>query len=110
DGAAALEAALANPPDLIVLDVMLPGRDGMEVLKELRSLEKTRLIPVILLSARAGEDAALEGLESGADDYLVKPFSGKALRARVSSSLALAKMRKESADKLAEANKELEAF
>jgi signal transduction histidine kinase len=110
DGEAALEAALARPPDLIVLDVMLPGRDGLELLKELRSAEPTCLIPVILLSVRAGEDAALEGLDAGADDYLVKPFSGKALMARVRSNLTLARLRKESADKLAEANKELEAF
>jgi len=65
---------------------------------------------VILLSARAGEDAALEGIDAGADDYIIKPFSGKAFLARVRSSIALAKMRKEAADKLAEANKELEAF
>jgi len=110
DGEAALAAALANPPDLVVLDAMLPGRDGFELLRELRTAERTSLIPVILLSARAGEDAALEGLDAGAEDYLVKPFSGKALLARVRSSLALAKRRKESADKLKEANKELEAF
>ncbi|HVW25659.1 MAG TPA: ATP-binding protein [Polyangiaceae bacterium] len=107
---ATLKAALETPPDLIVLDVMLPDRDGLSVLKELRAAERTCLIPVILLSSRAGEDAALEGLDAGADDYLVKPFSGKALLARVRSCLTLAKLRKESADKLAEANKELEAF
>jgi signal transduction histidine kinase len=110
DGEAALQAALADPPDLVVLDVVLRGRDGLALLKELRAAEATCLIPVILLSARAGEDAALEGLDAGADDYLVKPFSGKALLARVRSCLALAKLRKESADKLTEANKELEAF
>lgn len=110
DGEAALQATQAGPLDLIVLDVMLAPGDGLELLKQLRAAERTRLIPVILLSARAGEDAALEGLDAGADDYLVKPFSGKALLARVRSCLALAKLRKESADKLAEANKELEAF
>ncbi|HVZ71421.1 MAG TPA: ATP-binding protein [Polyangia bacterium] len=110
DGEAALKAALTNPPDLIVLDVRLRGLDGFELLGQLRAAEATRSIPVILLSARAGEDAALEGLDAGADDYLVKPFSGKALIARVRSCIALAKMRKEAADKLMEANKELEAF
>jgi signal transduction histidine kinase len=110
DGKAALEAALERPPDIMVLDAMLPLRDGLEMLEELRTDERTRLIPIILLSARGGEDAALEGLDAGADDYLVKPFSGKALLARVRSSLALARLRKESADKLAEANRELEAF
>lgn len=110
DAQSALQAALDSPPDLIMLDVTLPGRDGFELLKELRATQRTRLVPVIMLSARAGEDSALEALEAGADDYLVKPFSGKALLARVRSCLALAKLRKESADKLAEANKELEAF
>ncbi len=110
DGEAALQAVLAEPPDLVVLDVLLPGRDGLALLHELRSKESTCLIPVILLSARAGEDAALEGLDAGADDYLVKPFSGKALLARVRQCLALAKLRKEGADKLTEAMKELEAF
>jgi signal transduction histidine kinase len=110
DGEAALQAALANPPDLFLLDVMLPGRDGLSLLRQLRSLEQTRLIPVILVSSRADEDAALEGLDAGADDYVVKPFTAKALVARVRSSMALAKLRKEAAEKLAEANKELEAF
>jgi signal transduction histidine kinase len=110
DGDAAFDAATADPPDLIVLDLQLPGRDGLALLKELRAAETTCLIPVILLSARVGEDAALEGLDAGADDYLVKPFSGKALLARVRSCLALAKMRKDLTDKLTAANKELEAF
>ena len=109
-GEAALAAALNTAFDLLVLDVMLPGRDGIELLRDLRATQRTQLIPVIMLSARTEEDAALEGLAAGADDYLVKPFSGKALLARVRSSLALAKLRKESADKLAEANRELEAF
>ncbi len=110
DGDAAFDAATAAPPDLIVVDLQLPGRDGLALLKELRAAETTCLIPVILLSARVGEDAALEGLDAGADDYLVKPFSGKALLARVRSCLALAKMRKDLTDKLTDANKELEAF
>jgi signal transduction histidine kinase len=110
DGEAAFKEALANPPDLFLLDVMLPGRDGLALLRELRSLEATSLTPVILVSSRAGEDAALEGLDAGADDYVVKPFTAKALVARVRSCLALAKLRKDAAEKLAEANKELEAF
>jgi signal transduction histidine kinase len=110
DAEAALQAALASPPDIILLDLMLPDRDALELLRDLRSRDRTCLIPVILLSARAGEDAALEGLDAGADDHLLKPFSGKALLARVRSCLALAKLRKDFSDKLAEANKELEAF
>jgi signal transduction histidine kinase/HPt (histidine-containing phosphotransfer) domain-containing protein len=107
DGDAALQAALDQPPDLVVADAMLPGRDGLALLRELRASERTCLIPVILLSARAGEEATLEGLDAGADDYLVKPFSGKALLARVRSCLELARLRKESADKLTEANRAL---
>ena len=108
-GKAALTAAIERPPDIIVLEAMLPDRDGYSLVKELRSIEGTRFIPIILLSARAGEDAALEGLEAGADDYLVKPFSGKAFLARVRSSLELARLRKESADQLTEANRALGA-
>jgi signal transduction histidine kinase len=110
DGDAVLAAAGAHPPDLIVLDVTLSGRDSLDVLKALRTTPSTCSIPVVLTSARSGEDAALEGLDAGADDYLVKPFSGKTLLARVRSCLALAKQRKESSDRLAEANEELEAF
>jgi signal transduction histidine kinase len=110
DGEAVLQAALEAPPDILVLDLRLPGKDGLELLKALRGAERTCLIPVILMSSRADEDAALEGLDAGADDYVVKPFSGKVLLARVSRCHALAKLRRESADKLAEANKELEAF
>jgi signal transduction histidine kinase len=109
DGQAALAAAIERLPDIIVSDVMLPGRDGFALVKELRSMERTQFIPIILLSARAGEDSALEGLEAGADDYLVKPFSGKVFLARVRSCLELARLRKESADKLTEANRALAA-
>jgi signal transduction histidine kinase len=110
DAEGVLDAAKRQPPDLIVLDVLLPGREGLELVKELRASEITGLVPIILSSASAGEDAALEGLDAGADDYLLKPFSGKTLLARARSCLALAKLRKEYADKLSEANKELEAF
>jgi signal transduction histidine kinase len=95
DGAAAVAAALATPPDLVLTDVMMPGLDGFGVLRELRAHEHTRSIPVILLSARAGEESAVEGLEAGADDYLVKPFSARELLARVRTHLELAKLRLE---------------
>ena len=62
-------------PDLVLTDVMMPQLDGLGLLKELRSDPRTSGLPVILLSARAGEDSRVEGLESGADDYLAKPFS-----------------------------------
>jgi signal transduction histidine kinase len=83
DGRRALEAAQARPPDLILTDVMMPGLDGFELLDALRADERTRYIPVILLSARASVETVTEGLTHGADDYLVKPFSARELLARV---------------------------
>jgi signal transduction histidine kinase len=87
DGEAALAAARRELPDLIITDVMMPGLDGFAVLRELRADERTRRVPVIMLSARAGEEARVEGLGAGADDYLVKPFSALELVARVQSLL-----------------------
>jgi signal transduction histidine kinase/DNA-binding NarL/FixJ family response regulator len=88
DGDAALAAARREPPDVVVSDVMMPGLDGFALLRALRTGERTRRIPVILLSARAGEEARVGGLDAGADDYLVKPFSALELVARVQSQLA----------------------
>jgi signal transduction histidine kinase len=110
DGAAALAAAFVERPDLVLTDVMMPGLDGFGLLRELRADERTRTIPVILLSARAGEESALEGLEAGADDYLVKPFSARELLARVRTHLGLASLRCQWALEIEAANKELEAF
>jgi signal transduction histidine kinase len=110
DDEAAVQAATESAPDIILLGALPPGSDPLALLERLRAGERTSLTPVILLLARASEEAALQYLDAGADDYLIKPFSSKALLARVRSSLALAKMRKEYVDKLAEANKELEAF
>jgi signal transduction histidine kinase/HPt (histidine-containing phosphotransfer) domain-containing protein len=107
DGEAALAAALARPPDLVLSDVMMPRLDGLGLLERLRADERTRLVPVILLSARAGEEAALGGLEAGADDYLFKPFSAKELLARVRSHLSLARLRRDTAARLADANRAL---
>src|SRR5258708_15417878 len=95
DGAAALAAALARPPDLIVADVMMPGLDGVALLRALRADPVTRVIPVLMLSARAGEEATVEGLDAGADDYLTKPFAARELLARVRTHLALASARGE---------------
>src|SRR3989449_4575163 len=95
DGAKALAAALVSPPDLVLTDVMMPVLDGFGLLRELRADARTRTIPVILLSARAGEEAAVEGLGAGADDYLVKPFSARELLARVRTHLDLARLRRE---------------
>ncbi|PYR26870.1 MAG: two-component system sensor histidine kinase/response regulator, partial [Acidobacteria bacterium] len=100
DGATAVAAALAHPPDLVLTDIMMPGVDGFGVLRQLRADERTQTIPVILLSARAGEESSVEGLEAGADDYLVKPFSARELLARVRTHLELGKLRREWAAKL----------
>jgi signal transduction histidine kinase/DNA-binding response OmpR family regulator len=93
DGASALASALAVRPDVVVADVMMPGLDGFELLRALRADERTRSVPVILVSARAGEEARVEGLEAGADDYLVKPFSARELVARVQVQVVRAKVR-----------------
>jgi signal transduction histidine kinase len=95
DGAAALESVNRQPPDLVLADVMMPQLDGFALLRALRADAKTHTIPVILLSARAGEEARVEGLGQGADDYLVKPFSARELLARVDSHLGLARLRRE---------------
>ncbi|GAA4778079.1 hypothetical protein GCM10023200_08750 [Actinomycetospora chlora] len=94
DGEQALRAALADPPDLVVSDVMMPGVDGLELLETLRADERTARVPVLLLSARAGQEAALAGLAAQADDYLVKPFAAPELRARVDAHLQLGRARR----------------
>ena len=93
DGAAALAAARAQVPDLILADVMMPELDGFALLRALRADPATREIPVMLLSARAGEESAIEALHAGADDYLVKPFSARELLARVRGRIELANLR-----------------
>ena len=108
DGQAALRAAVDNPPDLILSDVMMPRMDGFGLLAGIRADRQLRDLPVVLLSARAGEEARVEGLDSGADDYLVKPFSARELLARVRSNLELARLRGEARDALQLANERLE--
>jgi anti-anti-sigma factor len=93
DGLEALELVRAHRPDLVLTDVMMPGLDGFELLAELRADPATSSIPVIVLSARAGQEAVAEGLAAGADDYLVKPFTSGDLLARVRSNLAMARLR-----------------
>jgi PAS domain S-box-containing protein len=95
NGATALQFVKENEPDLVLADVMMPGLDGFELLRALRSDERFNTIPMILLSARAGEEARVEGLEAGADDYLTKPFSSRELVARVESHIKLARIRRE---------------
>ncbi len=86
-GEEALKAARKNPPDLIVLDWMLPAVDGLEVCRRLKSDPKTRDIPVIILSAKGEEGDMVTGLDRGADDYIAKPFSPRVLSARVKALL-----------------------
>lgn len=97
NGVEALAAARRHPPDLVLTDVMMPGLDGFGLLRELRAGADTRTIPVILLSARAGEDARVEGLTAGADDYMVKPFTARELLARVGAHLAMSRLRSDAA-------------
>ncbi len=84
DGALALDRAIAEPPDLLVLDLMLPGLDGLEVCRRLRAQAP---VPVVMLTARGDESDRVIGLELGADDYVAKPFSAKELTARVKAVL-----------------------
>ncbi|MFB6893226.1 SpoIIE family protein phosphatase [Kitasatospora sp. NPDC056327] len=93
DGRQALTEATRDVPDLVVSDVMMPGLDGLTLVARLRADPRTAAVPVLLLSARAGLEASLEGLDSGADDYLAKPFATAELLARVRSAVALARMR-----------------
>jgi signal transduction histidine kinase/DNA-binding response OmpR family regulator/serine phosphatase RsbU (regulator of sigma subunit) len=94
DGEQALELAVLDPPDLVLTDVMMPRLDGFGLLAALRERPDTAAVPVIMLSARAGEESTVEGLEAGADDYLVKPFSARELRARVRANLELDRFRR----------------
>jgi len=95
DGQAALERIRADLPDLVLADVMMPRLDGFGLVAAIRADERTRTLPAILLSARAGEESRIEGLAAGADDYLIKPFSARELLARIGSQLELARLRKE---------------
>jgi DNA-binding response OmpR family regulator len=100
DGIAALEAMRKTRPDLVLADIMMPRLDGIGLLSTLRADPDLAEIPVILLSARRGEEARIEGLREGADDYLVKPFSARELIARVQSNLSLSGIRSEYAASL----------
>ncbi len=87
DGLKALNSIIEDPPGLIILDLMLPGMDGLEVCRNLRQLEKTKYLPVIMLTAYGEEVDRVVGLEMGADDYITKPFSPRELVARVKTVL-----------------------
>ena len=95
DGEAAFEAAVREPPALILSDVMMPNLDGFGLIEKLHSNERTKNVPVILLSARAGEEAKIEGLKAGADNYLVKPFSANELLAKLETHIEIGRLRTE---------------
>ncbi|MFC7550195.1 SpoIIE family protein phosphatase [Plantactinospora sp. GCM10030261] len=93
DGVSAFEAAVRSPFDLVLTDVMMPRLDGVGLVRRLRAEAATRHVPIIMLSARAGASDAVAGLAAGADDYLVKPFSGQELVARVRANVELGQLR-----------------
>ena len=109
DGAAAIDAIKTKRPDLVLTDVMMPKLDGFGLLKTIRTDDEFQDLPVIMLSARAGEEARVEGLDAGADDYLIKPFSARELIAKVGANLKLAEVRRQAKDALKLANEQLAA-
>lgn len=110
DGLQGLATARSELPDVIVSDVMMPGLSGIDLVRKLRADPRSASIPVILLSARAGQESAIEGLDAGSDDYLVKPFAAAELLARVRTHTQLALKRREWINQLESANRELDAF
>ena len=95
DGEAALAAIHQDPaPDLLLTDIMMPRLDGFGLLQAIRADPATSGLLVVLLSARAGEEARVEGLAAGADDYLVKPFAARELLARIDGAVRMAKLRR----------------
>lgn len=93
DGQEALDVIRADTPDLVISDVMMPRLDGLALVAALRTDPRTAAVPVLLLSARAGQEASIEGLQAGADDYLVKPFAAAELLARVRANMDMARLR-----------------
>ncbi|CAM3528316.1 histidine kinase [Bordetella sputigena] len=110
DGHDALAAACRQAPSLILSDIMMPGLDGYGLLAAVRENPSLRDIPVLLMSARAGEEARVEGLGAGADDYLTKPFSARELLARVASNIQMYRLRQETARQIKEDARILEVL
>jgi signal transduction histidine kinase/DNA-binding response OmpR family regulator len=110
DGRAALECVRQRRPDLILADIMMPHLDGFGLLREIRSDPELRDLPIILLSARAGDEASIEGRTLGADDYVTKPFGARELIARVQATLNLARGRQQVANVLRDEARRLETL
>ncbi len=96
DGLAGLKAVEENPPDLILMDVVMPGVNGNEVCHQLKSSQRTRQIPIIMLTAMSGAEDKIRGLDQGANDYITKPFERKELLARVGNLLAWGRLQRDS--------------
>ena len=110
DGESAATLVERQAPDLILSDVMMPRLDGFGLLKRLRSNPRTAGVPVILLSARAGEESRVEGMQAGADDYLVKPFTAQELRVRVAALLQVTRLRRESQEAIRQSEERFRLF
>jgi signal transduction histidine kinase/CheY-like chemotaxis protein len=110
DGEAALDAVGRHKPDLVLSDVMMPRLDGIGLLARLRADPETGTLPVILLSARAGEESRVEGMQAGADDYLIKPFSARELIARIEAHVRMARIRREAARSIEASEERFRAF
>jgi len=108
DGREALEKIEAHLPDLVVSDIMMPEMDGIQLLHHIKHEPATCSLPVILVSARAGEEAKIEGYDIGADDYLIKPFSAKELLARVRAQIRISRLHQQAIDILQHSADELE--
>jgi signal transduction histidine kinase/DNA-binding response OmpR family regulator/GAF domain-containing protein len=110
DGQAALQAIREQAPDLVLSDVMMPQLEGFGLVQALRADPALKTIPVILLSARAGEESRLDGLGAGADDYLIKPFSARELLARVHAHVNLSRVRHESEKAIRDSEERFRTF
>ena len=99
EGTAFMEALAFDTPELILLDIMLPGEDGLELLKKLKNSAKTKDIPVIMVTAKGAEYDKVIGLDSGADDYVTKPFGMMELVSRIKAVLRRSNSKKETAEK-----------
>ena len=110
DGEAALAAIARRKPELILTDIMIPGPDGLELLRRTRADPQTTTTPIILLSARAGEESRVEGMRAGADDYLIKPFSARELLARVEAHLKMVRYRAQATETLRASEERFRAF
>lgn len=109
DGVAALATARLHRPDFVVSDVMMPSLGGLALVAAMRSDPALSSVPIMLLSARAGEDTQVQGLATGADDYLIKPFGARELVARVSTHLKLARLRAEASERVRQSEARLQA-